>query len=271
MIYIGIDPSLESSAMFMFDTRTCHYEYHSFFVTHDGKIGPKRKKVMKELSDCGIHIHTFADLVDRMKVKNARAQSEMNTKKQASAVCDAIKDILNTGTSIEDLSDVLDEAHNEDIKVYKMMAENDLCRFRTMKIVASSIIDEISTFCSEHSCNEVVMAIEAPAYVATGSSSVDLIAGCAFVRDVPNQLASKNIAVNNVYMLPPTSVKKHATGRGTATKEEMCEAFTRKGPNDAFRLLVSTVATKDYKPMDDVVDAYFMTFFIAESILGPLR
>ena len=271
MIYIGIDPSLESSAMFMFDSESCLYAYHSFFVTHDGKIGPKRTRVMKELSDCGVHIHTFIDLVDRMKVKNARAQSEINTKKQASAVCDAIRDILNSGAPIEDLDGVLDEAHDEDIKVYKMMAENDLCRFQTMKIVAGSMIDEITAFCSEHSCNEVVIAIEAPAYVATGSSSVDLIAGCAFVRDIPNVLKTIGMAVNNVYMLPPTSVKKHATGRGSATKEEMCEAFTRKGPDDAFRLLVSTVEAKDYKPMDDVVDAYFMVFFIAESILEQLR
>ena len=56
----------------------------------------------------------------------------------------------------------------------------------------------------------------------------------------------------------------------TATKEEMCEAFSRKGPNDAFRELVSTAAAKDYKPMDDIVDAFFMTYFVAENCLWQL-
>lgn len=271
MIFVGIDPSLESSAMFLFDDDSYDYEYHSFFVTHDGKIGPKRRKVFDELRNCGVNIHIFEDFVDRNKVKNAKMLSEINTKKQAKNVCDSIKDILNNNASIEKLSEVLDDAHKEDITVYEMMAENDLCRFRTMKNVASTIIDEILSFCCKHNTNDITIAIEAPAYVATGSSSVDLIAGCAFIRDIPNILESRNVIVNNVYMLPPTSVKKQATGRGTATKEEMCKSFTRKGPNDTFRKLVSTVATKDYKPMDDIVDAYFMIFFIAESILQTLN
>jgi len=270
MIYIGIDPSLESTAMFLFDSETLSYEYHSFFVTHDGKLPRKRQKVIDELKECGVIVHIFADNVDRTKVKHAKIKNDANIKKQANDICAAIKDILHEGSSIEKLESVLDDAHKEDLNVYKMMAENDLNRFCNMKSVAECIIQVISRFCSYCDSNQVVMAIEAPAYVASGSSSVDLIAGCAFIRDVPNQLETVGVAVNNTYMLPPTSVKKHATGRGTATKEEMCEAFTRKGPNDAFRELVSTVATKDYKPMDDIVDAYFMSYFIVDSILSTL-
>lgn len=270
MIYVGIDPSLESSAMFIFDSNSLQYEYHSFFVTHDGKLPRKRKKAIDELSECGANIHLFTDLVDRAKVKQARETCDYNIKKQADIVCSTIKDILNSGSSIEELSSVLDEAHKDDIEVYKMMAENDLCRFRTMKEVSASICDTIQAFCDKHNQYQLVISIEAPAYVATGSSSVDLIAGCAFIRDIPNLLDTRNMTVNTSYMLPPTSVKKHATGRGTATKEEMCEAFSRKGPNDAFRELVSNAAAKDYKPMDDIVDAFFMTYFVAENCLWQL-
>lgn len=270
MIYVGIDPSLESTALFIFDSESHTYEYHSFFVTHDGKLQRKRQRVIEELSGVGINIHIFVDNVDRSKVKHAKLQSDSNTKKQADAVCGAIKDILQSGSSLDDLSEVLDNAHKDDLEVYQLMAENDLSRFSNMKSVSLEVRETIISFCKKLNKNEVVIAIEAPAYVASGSSSVDLIAGCAFIRDVPNTLLEDGVTVNNTYMLPPTSVKKHATGRGTATKEEMCEAFTRKGPNDAFRELVSTVATKDYKPMDDIVDAYFMAYFVAEDILSML-
>lgn len=271
MIYVGIDPSLESSAMFLFDDATGDHEYHSFYVTHTDKLPKKKQHALDTLQDAGVFIHRFVDLVDRSKVKHAKQQAESNTKKQADVVCSAIKDILKEGSSIEELNSVLDQAHTEDLEVYKLMAENELSRYKVMHIVAQQMLGQIMNFCFDHNSTEVTFAIEAPAYVATGSSSVDLIAGCAFVRNVPNLLRRyAEYRVNNTYMLPPTSVKKHATGRGTAEKDEMCASFTRKGPNDAFRKVVEEVDPKDYKPMDDIVDAYFMAYFVAEDKLSKL-
>lgn len=271
MIYAGIDPSLESTAMFLYDSETSQYGYYSFFVTPEGKLQRKKQQAIDKLKECGVDVNVIANYVDRRKVKQAKIQNDNNIKQQASAVYDAVKDILDNGDDIESLVSLLEDAHKDDLIVYKLMAENDLNRFVTMKIVASMVKDTIISFCTKYSCIDTIISIEAPAYVASGSSSVDLIAGCAFIRDIPNVLKDCGIDVNNTYMLPPTSVKKEATGRGTATKEEMCEAFAKKGPNDAFRELVARTSNiKDYKPMDDIVDAYFMTYFIIGNELSKI-
>ena len=59
--------------------------------------------------------------------------------------------------------------------------------------------------------------------------------------------------------VPPSMVKKYATGRGNATKEVMYEAFCAElltPPNLQQRL--KPKSTKLTNPVTDIVDAYFI-------------
>ena len=59
----------------------------------------------------------------------------------------------------------------------------------------------------------------------------------------------------NINVVPPTVIKKFATGKGNADKEKMYEAFTLKH-GQIFATLCGN--TKIGSPISDLVDAYFL-------------
>jgi hypothetical protein len=64
--------------------------------------------------------------------------------------------------------------------------------------------------------------------------------------------------------VPPTVVKKFATGKGNATKEKMYEAFITDTDIDLHNIISPT--TKLGSPTTDVVDAWYIARYMQEKI-----
>ena len=59
---------------------------------------------------------------------------------------------------------------------------------------------------------------------------------------------------NPIILLPPSIIKKYATGKGNADKELMYEAFYNETKIDLQNILNSSISN----PLTDIVDAYFI-------------
>lgn len=59
-------------------------------------------------------------------------------------------------------------------------------------------------------------------------------------------------------IVPPTVIKKYATGKGNANKEKMYEAFVNENPNVDLRSDLTPRSSNVISPVSDVVDAYFI-------------
>jgi len=59
---------------------------------------------------------------------------------------------------------------------------------------------------------------------------------------------------NPIILLPPSIIKKYATGKGNADKELMYEAFYDETKIDLQNILNSSISN----PLTDIVDAYFI-------------
>ena len=60
-------------------------------------------------------------------------------------------------------------------------------------------------------------------------------------------------------VVPPTTIKKFATGKGNANKEKMYEAFVKENPNsNLLGLLAHRANVSIISPLSDIVDAYFL-------------
>jgi Holliday junction resolvasome RuvABC endonuclease subunit len=64
------------------------------------------------------------------------------------------------------------------------------------------------------------------------------------------------------FTVPPTVVKKFATGKGNATKEKMYEAFVRDTFVDLHSIISPT--TKLGSPTTDIVDAWYIARYMIE-------
>lgn len=71
----------------------------------------------------------------------------------------------------------------------------------------------------------------------------------------------------NIQSLAPSSVKKKATGNGRADKPEMIAAFYQKlNCSRSFNQILGLKSEKvDAKPIDDIVDAYWLAHILLES------
>jgi Holliday junction resolvasome RuvABC endonuclease subunit len=64
------------------------------------------------------------------------------------------------------------------------------------------------------------------------------------------------------FTVPPTVVKKFATGKGNATKEKMYETFVRDTFVDLHSIISPT--TKLGSPTTDIVDAWYLARYMIE-------
>ena len=64
------------------------------------------------------------------------------------------------------------------------------------------------------------------------------------------------------FTVPPTVVKKYATGKGNATKEKMYDAFVAETGIDLHNIISPT--TKLGSPTTDVVDAWYIARYMFE-------
>jgi len=64
------------------------------------------------------------------------------------------------------------------------------------------------------------------------------------------------------FTVPPTVVKKYATGKGNATKEKMYEAFLNETFIDLHSIISPT--TKLGSPTTDIVDAWYIAKYMID-------
>jgi hypothetical protein len=102
-------------------------------------------------------------------------------------------------------------------------------------------------------CDEVY--IEGYAFAASGISHVRSIAENTGL--LKHKMWKQRIQFTDI---PPTVIKKFATGKGTANKDVMYESFILEShaPTDLKEQLTPR-ATKVKNPISDIVDAYFIT------------
>ena len=59
-------------------------------------------------------------------------------------------------------------------------------------------------------------------------------------------------------VITPTTVKKYATGKGNASKEDMFNKFNEENPNIDLRGILTPRSTGVISPLNDIVDAYYI-------------
>lgn len=124
--------------------------------------------------------------------------------------------------------------------------------------IANLIIDHIKDI---HSDNKVKIALEGFSYGSSGNSFIDIIQYNTFLRS----MLLHTYDIDYVYIMQPSHVKKLA-GKGNANKHYMVKAFQDNVLNDPDlekTKLWNWVKDKDYsekipKPIDDLIDAYFI-------------
>ena len=66
------------------------------------------------------------------------------------------------------------------------------------------------------------------------------------------------------FTVPPTVVKKFATGKGNADKQKMVDAFAEQTKIDLHKIISPT--TKLGSPTTDIVDAWFMSQYMIDKV-----
>ena len=66
-------------------------------------------------------------------------------------------------------------------------------------------------------------------------------------------------------IVPPTVIKKFATGKGNANKEKMYESFCKENPKLDLRSQLTPRSSNVISPVSDVVDAYFIAKYGVEN------
>ena len=96
--------------------------------------------------------------------------------------------------------------------------------------------------------------IEGYAFATSGTSHVRSIAENTGL--LKHKLYKQKVPIRPV---PPTVIKKYATGKGNANKELMYEAFTAEllTPSD-LQTRLTPKSKKKRSPVSDIVDAYFI-------------
>lgn len=124
-------------------------------------------------------------------------------------------------------------------------------------ILNANLLSDIILDCLLGIDKDVPINIEGFSFNSTGASFIDLITYQSIFRSS----VIKNDRSFNVFS--PTTIKKHFSGSGKSTKDEMCKAFTHYKNTDANLLTLSQLienCLKDRqnikKPLDDIVDAY---------------
>ena len=126
------------------------------------------------------------------------------------------------------------------------------------------IVDYVKAFILEHnfvlSELNIKVAIEGFSYGSKGAAYNDLIMYNSFLRKELLSLTS----ADNIYVFSPKHAKKLA-GNGNADKEYMINAFIENKLKDnliektyLYKYCSSILDIKNLKPVDDLVDSYFI-------------
>ena len=134
-----------------------------------------------------------------------------------------------------------------EILEYPSVWENNIERF-------DMISDTVLEFIRKHSegTGEDMVFLEGYAYGATGSRVFQVAENCGILK-------LKIVKAGYpLYMIPPAQAKKHATGRGTANKLAMYDAFRKLYPEIDLVGIFKT--GKSDNPVSDLTDSVLGTF-----------
>ena len=67
-------------------------------------------------------------------------------------------------------------------------------------------------------------------------------------------------------IVPPTVIKKFATGKGNANKEKMYESFVSENPGADLRLQCTPRSSNVISPVSDIVDSYYIAKYGVNSL-----
>ena len=126
---------------------------------------------------------------------------------------------------------------------------NDEERYDKISQWAYDIISELSS---------PIVCIEGYAFNATGQV-FNIAENCGLLK---HKLFKNGIPFN---MITPTVVKKFATGRGNASKQDMYDSFLVETDHDILSI-ISSKSKNIGNPVSDIVDAYFIASYQAQHL-----
>jgi Holliday junction resolvasome RuvABC endonuclease subunit len=124
---------------------------------------------------------------------------------------------------------------------------NPLLRYETM---FKNVLDDITP--------DYEMMVEDYSFGSVGRSILSMVENSTIMR---YNLFRRGLTIN---LVSPKTIKKYATGSGNADKSMMYDAFLKE-TNFDLNLLLSTEGLKNNKPVDDIVDSYFICKYKFES------
>lgn len=185
----------------------------------------------------------------------------------------------NTGTKAEQkLQQELDLL--EDTGIYNQpdwtnneaYSKSEMIKIQRHIQTANDIIDMIIDITDEEA--EVVVAFEGSSYGSSSGTNniIDMAAGAAILK---MELMSR-LKVQDMMTIAPSTIKKHA-GKGNMKKDELWVKFLDNVLNDSVLETSSLLGfckanigetKKVPKPLDDLVDAYFLNH-LARTLFYP--
>jgi len=118
-----------------------------------------------------------------------------------------------------------------------------------------NIAEWVLTILAEFKKEQVVILIEDYSFGSKGKV-FNLAENCGILKYMLYKAGYK------FFTVPPTVVKKYATGKGNATKEKMYDAFVAETQVDLHNIISPT--TKLGSPTTDVVDAWYIARYMQE-------
>lgn len=149
------------------------------------------------------------------------------------------------------------------IPYFRNVVNKDFLHREREKLVDGKSIAEliVNLLINEYGTVDVKIALEGFSYGSTGNSFIDIVQYNTFLRSA----LLNTYGADNIYIFQPSHVKKVA-GKGNANKHYMVKAFQNNvlADNNLKKTkLWNWIADKDFstkipKPIDDIVDSYFI-------------
>jgi hypothetical protein len=136
----------------------------------------------------------------------------------------------------------------------------------------SMISDFIWSLITPHLEGEVYVAMEGLSFMSAGNSLIDISMATALLR----KKILDEVGKERFHVFSPTAVKKFA-GKGNYKKHEMYDALVQSGRTKIFCDLLEsnrnnwiTEKLQINKPIDDLVDATWISIYLKDTIEGNL-
>jgi hypothetical protein len=136
----------------------------------------------------------------------------------------------------------------------------------------SSLADYVWGLISPHLEGEIYVAMEGLSFMSAGNSLIDISMATALLR----KKILDEVGKDRFHVFTPAGIKKFA-GKGNFKKHEMYDSLIQSGRSKVFCDLLAenrnnwiTEKLQINKPIDDLVDATWITIYLKDTIEGNL-